>query len=38
MIEIFENICNDKVKMLLQVHDELIFEIDEDILDDLWKN
>lgn len=33
MKEIYYNICNDKVKMLLQVHDELIFEIDDDSLD-----
>lgn len=35
--------CNNKVKNVLQVHDELIFEIDEDSLDvceklkKLWK-
>lgn len=33
MSDIYSNICNDKVKMLLQVHDELIFEIDEDNLE-----
>jgi len=29
MIEVMNKICNDKTKMLMQVHDELIFEIKE---------
>ncbi|WP_064591571.1 DNA polymerase I [Streptobacillus moniliformis] len=31
MKEIYDKLCNDNVKMLLQVHDELIFEVREDI-------
>lgn len=30
MYEIYDKLCNDKLKMLVQVHDELIFEVDED--------
>ena len=33
MKRIYDELCNDKLKMLLQVHDELIFEVDEDYLD-----
>ncbi|WP_064605439.1 DNA polymerase I [Streptobacillus moniliformis] len=31
MKKIYDKLCNDNVKMLLQVHDELIFEVREDI-------
>ncbi|MCK4540523.1 DNA polymerase I [Candidatus Parcubacteria bacterium] len=30
MIEIMDKICNNSVKMLMQVHDELIFEVKDD--------
>ena len=33
MKRIYDELCNDKLKMLLQVHDELIFEVDSDYLD-----
>lgn len=32
MKRIYDELCNDKLKMLLQVHDELIFEVDSDYL------
>ncbi|CAM3170506.1 DNA polymerase I [Streptobacillus ratti] len=35
MKEIYDKLCNDNFKMLLQVHDELIFEVREDL--DLFK-
>ena len=36
MIEIYKNICEKKinVRMLLQVHDELIFEIKEELVEE----
>ena len=38
MIEIYKKYHNNnKVKMLLQIHDELIFEVDEDICEDISK-
>ena len=33
MKRIYNELCNDKLKMLLQVHDELIFEVDENYID-----
>ena len=33
MKRIYDELCNDKLKMLLQVHDELIFEVDENYID-----
>ncbi|ANF82454.1 DNA polymerase I [Acinetobacter sp. NCu2D-2] len=35
MIEVDKMLPKDQAKMLLQVHDELVFEVDEDIADDL---
>jgi len=35
MIEVDKMLPKDQAKMLLQVHDELVFEVDEDIADEL---
>ncbi|MFC6052707.1 DNA polymerase I [Acinetobacter sp. Ac_877] len=35
MIEVEKMLPKDQAKMLLQVHDELVFEVDEDIADEL---
>ena len=35
MIEVDKILPKDQAKMLLQVHDELVFEVDADIADEL---
>ena len=35
MVEVDKMLPKDQAKMLLQVHDELVFEVDADIADEL---
>ena len=37
MIEVMDKICNDKAKMLMQVHDELIFEVKDSEVEKIAK-
>ena len=38
MNKIFQELCNEDAKLLLQIHDELIFEVKEDIAEDFAQN